>query len=167
MEEYITVTAKTVKDAILEASLKLETFRDNIEYEVIEEGSTGFLGFGSKKAIIKARKKVAVEDILKEEVKEETNVAASIIKYVGKSQYTFNTPNDTVVKDVHWYLMMADSYHSKPQREEFFVDSGYYKFHEIYHLLRFANEKQIVEKAYQEYLELRSAGLWDRQQKYF
>ena len=65
MEEYITVTAKTVKDAILEASLKLETFRDNIEYEVIEEGSTGFLGFGSKKAIIKARKKVAVEDILK------------------------------------------------------------------------------------------------------
>ena len=69
MEEYITVTAKTVKDAILEASLKLETFRDNIEYEVIEEGSTGFLGFGSKKAIIKARKKVAVEDILKEEVK--------------------------------------------------------------------------------------------------
>ena len=71
MEEYITVTAKTVKDAILEASLKLETFRDNIEYEVIEEGSTGFLGFGSKKAVIKARKKVAVEDILKEEIKEE------------------------------------------------------------------------------------------------
>ena len=51
------------------------------------------------------------------EVKEETNVAASIIKYVGKSQYTFNTPNDTVVKDVHWYLMMADSYHSKHQRD--------------------------------------------------
>lgn len=69
--DYITVTAKTVKDAILEASLQLETFRDNIEYEVIEEGSTGFLGFGSKKAVIKARKKVAVEDILKEEVKEE------------------------------------------------------------------------------------------------
>ena len=33
--------------------------------------------------------------------------------------------------------MTADNYHSKPQREEFFVDSGYYKFHEIYHLLRF------------------------------
>ena len=57
--------------------------------------------------------------------------------------------------------------HSKPQREEFFVDSGYYKFHEIYHLLRFSNEKQIVEKAYQEYLEMRSAGLWARGQKYF
>ena len=67
MEEFITVTAKTVKDAILEASLKLETFRDNIEYEVIDEGSTGFLGFGSRKAVIKARKKVVIEDILKEE----------------------------------------------------------------------------------------------------
>lgn len=69
--EYITVTAKTVKDAILEASLQLETFRDNIEYEVIEEGSSGFFGIGGKKAVIKARKKVIVEDILKEEPKKE------------------------------------------------------------------------------------------------
>ena len=36
------------------------------------------------------------------EVKEETGVTASIIKYVGKSQYSFNTPKDTVIKDVHW-----------------------------------------------------------------
>ena len=55
--------------------------------------------------------------------------------------------------------------HSRPQREEFFVDSGYYKFHEIYHLLRFSNEKQIVEKAYQEYLEMRSQGLWGKQHR--
>ena len=65
--DFITVTAKTVKDAILEASLQLETFRDNIEYEVIEEGSTGFFGIGSKKAVIKARKKVIVEDIQKDD----------------------------------------------------------------------------------------------------
>ena len=41
------------------------------------------------------------------EVHEETGVAASIIKYIGKSQYTFNTPQDTIEKTVHWYLMMA------------------------------------------------------------
>ena len=51
--------------------------------------------------------------------------------------------------------------------EEYFMDSGYYKFYEAYHLLKFSNEKQIVEKAYQEYLEMRSAGLWARGQKYF
>ena len=39
------------------------------------------------------------------EVKEETGVSASIIKYIGKSQYSFNTPQDVVEKDVHWYLM--------------------------------------------------------------
>ena len=74
--EFITVTAKTVQDAILEASLQLETFRDNIEYEVIEEGSSGFFGIGGKKAVIKARKKVAVEDILREESKEESSKKA-------------------------------------------------------------------------------------------
>ena len=52
------------------------------------------------------------------EVKEETGVSASIIKYVGKSNYTFNTAFDVVNKDVHWYLMMSDSYYSKPQISE-------------------------------------------------
>lgn len=94
------------------------------------------------------------------EVKEEAGIEASIIKYVGKSQYTFNVPEDVVQKEVHWYLMMGDSYYSKPQREEFFVDSGYYKYHEAYHLLKFNNEKQILEKAYNEYLDLKKCNLW-------
>lgn len=94
------------------------------------------------------------------EVKEEAGVDASIIKYVDTSQYSFNIPNDIVEKEVHWYLMMADSYYSKPQREEFFTDSGYYKFHEAYHLLKFSNEKQILERAYMEYLELKRHNLW-------
>ena len=100
------------------------------------------------------------------EVREETGVHATIIKYIGKSQYTFNVPEDTVAKDVHWYLMTSDSYYSKPQREEYFVDSGYYKFHEAYHLLKFSNEKMILEKAYNEYLELKKRNLWGNR-KYF
>ena len=93
------------------------------------------------------------------EVREETGVSATIIKYIGKSHYTFSVPEDTVEKEVHWYRMMADSYYSKPQREEFFLDSGYYKFHEAYHLLKFANERQILEQAYDEYLELKHNNL--------
>ena len=100
------------------------------------------------------------------EVLEETGVSAAIIKYIGKSQYTFSISEDYVEKDVHWYLMMADSYYSKPQREEFFVDSGYYKYHEAYHLLKFANERQILEKAYEEYLDLKKSNLWGNR-KYF
>ena len=106
------------------------------------------------------------EECLVREVKEETGVQAQIIKYIGKSQYSFNTPQDTVEKEVHWYLMMADSYYSKPQREEYFVDSGYYKYYEAYHLLKFSNEKQILEKAYHEYLDLKRCNLWGSK-KYF
>lgn len=100
------------------------------------------------------------------EVQEEAGVRASIVKYIGSSQYNFTVPEDTVNKEVHWYLMSAENYHSRPQKEEYFVDSGYYKFHEVYHLLRFANEKQIVEKAYHEYLELKKANLWARRKYY-
>ena len=60
--DFIEISAKTLNDALTEASVKLGTTSDQIEYEVIEKGSTGFLGLGSKNAIIKARKKCSVED---------------------------------------------------------------------------------------------------------
>ena len=83
---------------------------------------------------------------------------------LGKAN-TFNTPKETVVKDVHWYLMNTDSYFSKPQKEEYFRDSGFYKFHEAYHLLKFSNEKQILEQAYAEYVELKKNRLWNTRWK--
>ena len=61
------------------------------------------------------------QDTALREVLEETGSKASIIKYIGKSEYTCHVPEDTVSKEVHWYLMMADSYYSKPQREEHFM----------------------------------------------
>jgi len=94
------------------------------------------------------------------EVLEESGANATIMKYIGKSNYRFTIPDDVVEKEVHWYLMMADSYYSKPQREEYFVDSGYYKYHEAYHLLKFSNEKQILEKAYAVYQEMKKENRW-------
>ncbi len=100
-------------------------------------------------------KETAVREVL-----EESGARAEIIKYIGTSGYTFTVPEDTVEKEVHWYLMMADSYYSKPQREEYFTDSGYYKYHEAFHLLKFTNERQILEKAYSEYMNLKKNNLW-------
>lgn len=60
--EYIEITAKTVEEALTEALVRLETTSDQIEYEVIEKGSTGFLGFNSKPAKIKVRKKYTTKD---------------------------------------------------------------------------------------------------------
>lgn len=53
--DFIEVSAKTVNDAITEACQKLSVTSDKLEYEVIEEGSSGFLGIGSKAAVIKAK----------------------------------------------------------------------------------------------------------------
>ena len=65
--EYIEVSAKTVEDAISEAAIKLEVPSDKLEYEVITEGSAGFLGLiGSKPAVIKARKKFNLVDHTKD-----------------------------------------------------------------------------------------------------
>ena len=51
--EYIEVSAKTVSDAITEACQKLGVTSDRLDYKVVEEGSAGFLGIGSKPALIK------------------------------------------------------------------------------------------------------------------
>lgn len=64
--EFIEVSAKTVNDAITEACQKLTVTSDKLEYEVIDEGSSGFLGIGSKPAVIKARIKSSIEDNAKD-----------------------------------------------------------------------------------------------------
>lgn len=60
--EYIEVSAKTVSDAITEACQKLGVTSDKLDYQIVEEGSSGFLGIGSKPAVIKAAVKCSVED---------------------------------------------------------------------------------------------------------
>ena len=59
--ESIEVSAKTVEDAVLEAAIRLGTTRDKVIYDVVTPGSPGFLGIGSKKAVIKARQKTDEE----------------------------------------------------------------------------------------------------------
>lgn len=68
--DFIEVSAKTVNDAITEACQRLTVTSDKLEYEVVEEGSSGFLGIGSKPAVIKARVKCSVEDKAKDFLKE-------------------------------------------------------------------------------------------------
>lgn len=63
--EYLEFTAKTIDDAITEACQKLSITSDKLDYVVIEEGSTGFLGIKSKPAVIKARVKDSVQDRVK------------------------------------------------------------------------------------------------------
>ena len=65
--EYIEVSAKTVEDALTDASVQLGITSDQLEYEIVEKGSNGFLGLiGSKNATIRVKVKSSVEDEVRE-----------------------------------------------------------------------------------------------------
>ena len=59
MDEYVQFSAKTKNEAITKACIELGVSSDQLDIQVITEGSTGFFGFGSKPAIIKVRKPVS------------------------------------------------------------------------------------------------------------
>ena len=83
--EFTEFSAKTVDDAITEACQKLMVPSDKLEYEVVEEGSSGFLGIGAKPAIIRAKAKSSVADVSKyflKDVFEAMNMAVVVdVKY--------------------------------------------------------------------------------------
>ena len=91
--EFIEVSAKTVDEALTEASISLGIPSSEIEYEVVEKGSTGFLGLGSKNAVIKARKKFSVEENVKEFLKSvfhAMDMAVEIIVKVSEEDKTID-----------------------------------------------------------------------------
>ncbi len=90
--DYIEISGKTVDDAITEACQRLEVTSDRLDYEVIEKGSSGFLGFGNKPAVIKARirsdEDISVEKSVdnekKEDIKETVKQAENTTEKVEK-----------------------------------------------------------------------------------
>ena len=64
--DYMDFSAKTVDDAITEACQKFTVTSDKLEYIVVEEGSSGFLGIGAKPAVIRAKVKSSVADRAKD-----------------------------------------------------------------------------------------------------
>ena len=59
--DFVKYSAKTVNDAITQAALALGVSSEQLEIEVIDEGSNGFLGIGSRPAVIQAKKKFSLE----------------------------------------------------------------------------------------------------------
>ena len=69
--ESIEVSAKTIEDAVLEAAIQLGTTRDKVAYEVITQPTSGFLGIGGRKAVIRAHQKSDEEIEAKEKADKE------------------------------------------------------------------------------------------------
>ena len=90
MEDYITVSAKTLDDAITEALVQLGVTSDRLDYIVVEKGSEGFLGIGRKQAVIKARRKREEKPV--EETVEESKVETPVKEEVKPEKKTAKKP---------------------------------------------------------------------------
>ena len=122
MDGYITVSAKTLDDAITEALIQLGVTSDHLDYEVIEKGSAGFLGIGMKQAVIKARRKQeepveepVVEEVEEKPVKKEAPKKEFVKKEVPKREVELAPVEDATkeacvkfVKDVLAAMDMND-----------------------------------------------------------
>lgn len=70
MQNPIEIKAKTLEEALIQASIALNCPIINLQYEVIQTPSKGFLSIGKKEAIILASVKESVKEVKEESVKE-------------------------------------------------------------------------------------------------
>ncbi len=70
MQNFIEIKAKTLEEALIQASIALNCPIINLQYEVIQTPSKGFLSIGKKEAIILAGVKESVKEVQEESVKE-------------------------------------------------------------------------------------------------
>ena len=110
--EFIEVSAKTLSDAITEACQKLSVTSDRLYYEVVEEGSNGFLGIGSKPYLIKAAvkeevKEPEVKEPVKEVVKEQVKESVRPVKE-EKKEPTRNVVKENVKESVKDKQVVSD-----------------------------------------------------------
>ena len=90
-------TGKTVEDALTNALIELGTTSDKVDYEVIEKGSAGILGIGSKLAKIKVTPKFSVEEIIRNflsKVFEAMEMKVTMEINVGEEEVEINLAGD-------------------------------------------------------------------------
>ena len=134
MADYIQFSAKTKNEAITKACIELETTSDQLEIQVISEGSSGFFGIGSKPAIIRARK----IEIVSEEPELETFVETVRFSSI-KQETVYEEPKEEAVEPVFSFKDREEEVKERPVKEEKLKEKE-----------NFGREKQLKEKSYKE-----------------
>ncbi len=88
-------SGKTVEEAVELAIIALDIEKDDIDFEIIEEPSKGFLGIGGREAVIRAWKKKDVVEIADEFLN-------SVLDKIGiKAEIDFKLDNNQLFIDVY------------------------------------------------------------------
>ncbi|MGN8513432.1 Jag N-terminal domain-containing protein [Helicobacter pylori] len=96
MQNPIEIKAKTLEEALIQASIALHCPIINLQYEVIQTPSKGFLNIGKKEAIILASVKESVKEVKEESVKE-TNTKETHQNAEEKKQLETETPQEEII----------------------------------------------------------------------
>ncbi|GAA7127194.1 Jag N-terminal domain-containing protein [Helicobacter pylori] len=96
MQNPIEIKAKTLEEALIQASIALNCPIINLQYEVIQTPSKGFLNIGKKEAIILAGVKESVKEIQEESVKETSTKEIHQSAEEKKQNSEIETPQEKI-----------------------------------------------------------------------
>ena len=94
--DFIEVSAKTYDEAVTEALIQLGVTSDQVEIDIIDKGSSGFLGLGAKPFKIKVTKKVTVDGYLKKFLSD----IFDAMKIEAEITIQMNEENHTILVDL-------------------------------------------------------------------
>ncbi|GAA8570635.1 Jag N-terminal domain-containing protein [Helicobacter pylori] len=97
MQNFIEIKAKTLEEALIQASIALNCPIINLQYEVIQTPSKGFLNIGKKEAIILAGVKESVKEIQEESVKETNTKEIHQSAKEKKQNSEIETPQEKII----------------------------------------------------------------------
>ncbi|GAA8546244.1 Jag N-terminal domain-containing protein [Helicobacter pylori] len=96
MQNPIEIKAKTLEEALIQASIALNCPIINLQYEVIQTPSKGFLNIGKKEAIILAGVKESVKEVQEESVKETSTKEIHQSAEEKKQKLEIKTPQEEI-----------------------------------------------------------------------
>ncbi len=97
MQNFIEIKAKTLEEALIQASIALNCPIINLQYEVIQTPSKGFLSIGKKEAIILAGVKESVKEVKEESVKETNTKEIHQSTEEKKQKLEIETPQEEII----------------------------------------------------------------------
>ncbi len=93
MQNFIEIKAKTLEEALIQASIALNCPIINLQYEVIQTPSKGFLSIGKKEAIILA----GVKEVKEESIKETNTKEIHQSTEETKQNLEIKTPQEEII----------------------------------------------------------------------
>ncbi|MFP6013705.1 Jag N-terminal domain-containing protein [Helicobacter pylori] len=97
MQNPIEIKAKTLEEALIQASIALNCPIINLQYEVIQTPSKGLLSIGKKEAIILAGVKESVKEVKEESVKETNTKEIHQNAEEKKQKLETETPQEEII----------------------------------------------------------------------